>query len=175
MILANSGLIDRKPSFSLAYYFSGRVQCPAAAPVAYRVQHYCSYRLPGFIDSRAARARRLWEIKSPLPVQAPASGQCRRLPTVSAQPQPADADGTSRSAHEIPRQSPKARRRPKQAWKLKARVEPQGPKFLPNWPEKLVEDQSKRGRPKRESKPKVRVEARSACRNRILTLMSKQC
>ena len=38
----------------------------------------------GFVDCRAARARRLREVARPRPVQAPARDQCRRPPAVPA-------------------------------------------------------------------------------------------
>ena len=50
------------------------------------------------IDSRAALARLLLEVARPRPVQALASGQCRRPGAVQAHPQTTDADGTCRSA-----------------------------------------------------------------------------
>ena len=61
-------------------------------------------------------------------------GQCRRPLAVPVPPQPADADGTRRSAHGSHKHvsSPKARRRPKQAWKLKACVKARGKQFRPN-------------------------------------------
>ena len=54
--------------------------------------------ITGFIDCRAALARRLLEVARPRQVQAPASDQCLCLPAVPAPPQPANADGTLRSA-----------------------------------------------------------------------------
>ena len=40
--MGNNGLIDLKPGFSQACCSSGPVQCPTAAPVAYKIQQYCS-------------------------------------------------------------------------------------------------------------------------------------
>ena len=107
--MGNNGLIDPKPGFSPACCFSGPVQCPAAAPVAYEFSITAAtvYKgITGFSDCRAARARWQREVACPLPVQTLARGQCRRPPAVpasAASPQPANADGTRRSAQGSPK------------------------------------------------------------------------
>ena len=56
--MGNNGLIDPKPGFSPACCFSGPVQCPAGAPVAYKFSITAAtvYEgITGFIDCRAAR------------------------------------------------------------------------------------------------------------------------
>ena len=87
--MGNNGLFDQKPCFSPACCFSWPVQCPkaAAAPVAYTIQHHCSYRIQRYnrinwlqnclgkaaaggcppAPSSGARQR---------PMQAPARGAC---------------------------------------------------------------------------------------------------
>ena len=81
--MGNIGPIDPITCFSPACCFSGPVQCPAAAPVAYKIQHCRSYSMyngiTGFTDRRAAWARLLrccWR----LPVRA----RLRRTPAASA-------------------------------------------------------------------------------------------
>ena len=62
-----NGLIDPKPCFSPACCYSGPVQCPAGAPVAYKFSITAAtvYKgITGFIDCRAARARRPSEFES---------------------------------------------------------------------------------------------------------------
>ena len=96
--------------FSLACCYSGPAQCNAAASVAYKINitvaTVCK-GITGFIDCRAAWARRLQEVARPRPVQAPARDQCRRPPAVPAPPKPADADGTLRSAQGSPKHASK--------------------------------------------------------------------
>ena len=62
-LMGNNGLIDPIPCFSLACCFSRPAKGPAAAPVAYKIQHYCNYSvqkgITGFIDSRAGYCGRL--------------------------------------------------------------------------------------------------------------------
>ena len=82
-----NGLIDPKSGFSPACCYSGPVQCPAGAPVAYKFSITAATvytGITGFIDCRAARARRLLEFARLRPVQAPASDQCRRPPVMPA-------------------------------------------------------------------------------------------
>ena len=107
--MGDDGLIDQKPGFNLECCFRGPVKCPAAAPVAYKIQHCCSYSI-GFIDSRAALAWQLLEVASLLSVQTPTSSQCLALPApsaVHAQPQPTNAHGTSCSSQGSPKHKSK--------------------------------------------------------------------
>ena len=96
--MRNNGLIDQKPSFSLACCFSRPVRCHAAAPVAYKLSITAAtvYKgITGYIDCRAALARLLQEVAAWLPVHA--------LFRVPAPPQPANADGTCQSAQGSPK------------------------------------------------------------------------
>ena len=63
--------------------------------------------ITGLIDCRTALARLLQEVARPLPVQAPASDQCRRPPAVPVPPQPANADGTCLSVQGSPKHASK--------------------------------------------------------------------
>ena len=80
--MRNNGLIDQKPSFSLACCFSRPVRCHAAAPVAYKLSITAAtvYKgITGYIDCRAALARLLQEVACPRPVQgagAAPTSQC---------------------------------------------------------------------------------------------------
>ena len=115
------------------------------------------------MDSRAARARRLLEVARPCPAQAPACRNCRHPPTVPAPPQPANADGTRRSAQGSPKHASKPegehRSDASTTLKLELASKSENPSELDSKPDVLVEDQSKRGSLKRKSKPEVRFEA----------------
>ena len=76
--MGNNGLVDPKPGVSPACCFSGPVQCPAVAPVAYKIQHYFSYSIP--------RYNRI-HIKQSGPGKA-AAGDCPSVPGSGALPRP---------------------------------------------------------------------------------------
>ena len=59
--MSNNGLIDPKPGFSLACCFSGPVQCPAKAPVAYKFKNYCSYSIHTKVKQYSLESRALAE------------------------------------------------------------------------------------------------------------------
>ena len=138
--------------------------------VATGYQDLLTAELPGQGDCGRSKVRSLF--RRPPAASAGACPLCQRSPNQPMLMAPAEVHTKSLVKA---RRRVEHRSRPGSSKLDLARVEAQSPKFLPNLPEKLVEDRSQRGRSKRESKPKVRVEARSACRNRILTLMSKQC
>ena len=43
--MGNNGLIDPEQGFSQECCLSGPVQCPATAPVAYKIKNYCGYSI----------------------------------------------------------------------------------------------------------------------------------
>ena len=104
----------------------------------------------------------------------PVHARFRRPPAASAGPRqlcrhrPANADGTSRSSHESPKQASKSNGEDLQSSRRLGSLKSQIPPKLESKPKLLVEDESKRGSLKRESKPEVRVEARSTRRSRKL-------
>ena len=125
--MGTNGLIDPKSCFSLACCFSGPVQCPAGAPVAYKFSIAAStvYKgITGFIDCRAAQARLLLEDAGPRPLQALARGQCLRPPAVPAQPQPANAEAR--------REARSTRQCPTVTTRAVEDLEDRSPKFPPN-------------------------------------------
>ena len=173
--MGNNGLIDPKPDQSNAL-----LQHPLPTEFSSTVKTTAVYQGKwGFIDSRAALARRLRkvarprQVARPRPIQAPARGHRRPPPALPAPPQPADADGT----HRIAQGSPKHASEPKdedrsslrRLWSSKSEIPPE----LESKPEVLVENRSKRGlrgNRKRKSKPEVRFEAGSARQRRDLRL-----
>ena len=118
-----------------------------------QIQQYCknNYSIPRnylnrFHLQQRCLGKRLLEVAHPRPVQAPASGHCWRPDALPAQPQPADADGTSRSLSV----------QGSQTHASKPEGEDRSSQRSPRtWikPEVLVEKQSMRGNPKHESKP----------------------
>ena len=171
--MGNNGLIDPKPCLSSACCFSRPVQCPAAAPFAYKIQQYykncCSIPRNNRVlfDNGFFWAMLVREIARQRPVQTPTSGHCRRPPALPAPLQPADADGTCRSAQRSPTNASKREgedRSSRRPWSSKLEISP----YLESKPEVLVKDQSKRGIPKCKSKPEMRVEAGSARQSRNL-------
>ena len=163
--MGNKGLIDPRSGFSLACCFSGPVQCPATAPVAYKIKNYCSYSIYTMVQQDSLTARMPKQggrlpvrarFRSPPAASAGACSRCRR--------RPANADGSCRSVQ--PEARVKARRRrPKQSktLKLKSEILPE----IESKPKVLDEDQIKRGSTKRES-TEARVEAGSSHRSRNL-------
>ena len=160
-----NGLIDPKSGFSPACCYSGPVQCPAGASVAYKFSITAAtvYKgITGFIDCRAARARRLREDARPRPLQALARGQWRRPPAVPAPPQPADAEAR--------REARSTRQCPTVTTKAVEDLEDRSPKFPPNlnrspkcssgnsWTKASEEARSANGCPKCASKPEALVE-----------------
>ena len=56
--MGNSGLIDPNPGLrplSPACCFSGPVQCPATAPVAYKIKNYYSYSAHAYKEALGTR------------------------------------------------------------------------------------------------------------------------
>ena len=77
----------------------------------------------------------------------------------------ANADGTRRSAQASPKHASKPEgedRSSRRPWSSKSKISPD----FESKPEEHVEDQSKRGSPKRKSKSEVRVEARRSRRSK---------
>ena len=146
----------QKPGFGLACCFSWPVQCPAAAPVVYKFSITAAtvYKgITGFIDCRAARARRLREDARPRPLQALARGQWRRPPAVPAPPQPADAEAR--------REARSTRQCPTVTTKAVEDLEDRSPKFPPNLNRSPKCSSGTRG-PKQAWKPEARMDAQSA-------------
>ena len=167
--MGNNGLIDKKPGFSLACCFSWPVQCPAAAPVVYKFSITAAtvYKgITGFIDCRAARARRLLEVARQRPVQALALCQCLRPPTVPAQPQPANAAMLMVPA-EARREARSTRQCLKATTKAVIDLEARSQKFPLNWNQGPKCSSGTRGS-KHAWKPKAQIEAQSARRSRNL-------
>ena len=159
----------QKPGFGLACCFSWPVQCPAAAPVVYKFSITAAtvYKgITGFIDCRAARARRLLEVARPRPVQALARGQCRRPPAVLAPPQPANAAKLMVPA-EARREARSTRQCPTATIKAVEDLEARSQKFPPNLNQSPKCSSGTRG-PKQAWKPEARIEAQSARRSRNL-------
>ena len=153
--MGNNGLIDPKPGFSPACCFSGPVQCPATAPVAYKITVATVYTK---VCQDSLTAELSWQGGCGPP--AAIAGFCPRC-----RRRPANAVGTCRSAQGSPKHASEPKlegedRSSRRLWSLKSEIQSK--------PEVLVEDQSKCGSPKRESKPEVRVEAGSARRSRNL-------
>ena len=163
--MGNNGLIDQTRCFSPAYCLSGPVQCPAEAPVAYKIQHYCSYS----VYTRYNRIH--WQHSGPSKAaeggcpSAPCSGASQlylRRPNQPMLMAPAEAPREAQST----RQSPKVKT--EDVEDLEARASKSEIPSNLNWSPQCSSRTKALRSPKRESKHDVRVEARSACRSRNL-------
>ena len=102
------------------------------------------------------------------PSASSSGARCWCQPAVQAPPQPAIADGIHRNAQGSSKYATKPKgedRSSRRPWSLKTEIS------LKLELKPKVQDQSKRGSPKRESKPEVIIEAGSARRSRISTIM----
>ena len=167
--MGDNGLIDLKFVFSTAWCFSRPVKCLAASPVAYKIQHCCSYSIPRYY-------RIYWQQSSP---GKAAAGGCLPAPTSGKfRSQPAACPSQGCRSHpnlwwwwHLPKRAGNLEARvkaltwrPKQSktLKLTVQIHPE----LESTAQMQVKDQSTLGSSKHQLKPKV-FEAGSACGSKI--------
>ena len=109
--MGNNGLIDPRSCFSSACCFSGPVQCPATAPVAYKIKNYCSYSIYTKVQQDSLTA------------ELPGQGGCRRLPVRARFRSPPAASAGASFEVSSPKFSQKSNRSPKCSLKTKSSLE----------------------------------------------------